>query len=159
MKEYRIEVGPKDISVDLVGAAVLNEIKEDLKITDLTKVNVIDVFNINADINEIKATELCKELFVDPVIQVFSINKPLVEEFDFALEVSFLPDVTDNIGITAKRGTEDFLGRKLVDLETIRSAKLYLFFGEITKEQVQKIAEKSLSNPIIHQIKIWTEKK
>ncbi len=154
MGEFRIEVGAKGPQTDFAGKAVLDQIREDLGIMGLDRVLVVDVFRISGGFSRDQIFSLSKSLFVDPIVQDFSVDAPLFGGFDFCVEVSFLAGVTDNLGITARRGTEDFFGRKLSDSEGVSTSRQYLFFGKITRQQAEEIALKQLSNPLIQQAKI-----
>ena len=66
----------------------------------------------------------------DPVIQKFSINKPLAEEFDWLIEVGFRPGVTDNVGKTAREAIELIAGRKYRHAQNQR-----LYFPSISDQR------------------------
>ncbi|MBI2598262.1 MAG: hypothetical protein HYW50_03640 [Candidatus Diapherotrites archaeon] len=159
MSHFRVEVGPKDRQKDLLGKTVLNEIKEDLKISGIEGLFVVSVFEINAGLGKEEVIALCKNLFCDPVTEEFSVNDHLFSDFDFSLEVGYSPGVTDNIGLTAMRAVKDFLGRPLAENETIASKKLFVFLGSLTEEIVREIALKKLFNHLIEEIKIFSGKK
>ncbi|MFP4098165.1 MAG: phosphoribosylformylglycinamidine synthase subunit PurL [Alphaproteobacteria bacterium] len=76
-------------------------------------------------------------------------------EFDWALEIGYLPGVTDNVGntaseilkLTAAQGdapNEDF---------SCYSSRLYLINGDITRKQIEELAAK-LSNKLIQRVSI-----
>ncbi|MCC7305177.1 MAG: phosphoribosylformylglycinamidine synthase, partial [Alphaproteobacteria bacterium] len=83
----------------------------------------------------------------NPVTQ--KVNK-IPDDFDWALEIGFLPGVTDNIGHTA----EELL--KLLDPGNdnhVYSSRLYLIKGKLTKEDIESLAA-SLSNKLIQRAAI-----
>ena len=50
-------------------------------------------------------------MLANPVTQRALVDKPLMpRRFDWALEIGFLPGVTDNVGNTAREAIEDLLG-------------------------------------------------
>ncbi|MCA9363698.1 phosphoribosylformylglycinamidine synthase [Candidatus Kaiserbacteria bacterium] len=89
-----------------------------------------------------------------PLSQTVAIDKPLgPTEFSYAVEVGFLPGVTDNVGATAKETIQDVLKRSFKDGEMVFFSRIYFLEGKITKQDVMHIAE-SLHNPLIQRVKI-----
>ncbi len=63
---------------------------------------------------------------INPVVQEFRVDEATKFLFDYAIEVGFLPGVTDNVGNTAKQTIEDYLSMKFVDGEAVYSSQLFL---------------------------------
>lgn len=108
-------------------------------------VNVIDVYTSEND-------AITKDAFIssvcNPVTQAANTNLP---DFDWALEIGYLPGVTDNIGHTAQELIE--LAGASGDTSCY-SAKLYLFKGTgLQRGDIETIAA-SLSNSLIQRITI-----
>jgi phosphoribosylformylglycinamidine (FGAM) synthase-like enzyme len=94
-------------------------------------------------------------------------------DFTFALEISFLPGVTDNVGHTAaeildlsqqqmsssglsggSHTSKDPLDKPEGDKSTaVHSSRLYLIDGDVTREQVETLSQ-SLANTLIQRIQI-----
>ncbi len=111
-----------------------------------------DVYTISSAFSE-KELEKCASLLHNPVTQRFSIGKPLVpEQFDWAIEIGFLPGVTDNIGKTASETLQDFFGEEAGSLEVF-SSQLFFLKGNFSEKEVQRIAE-VFANPLIQRIHI-----
>lgn len=111
------------------------------------RINVIDVYTSEND-------TVTKDTFINsvcnPVTQAANQSHP---DFDWALEIGFLPGVTDNIGHTAQ---------ELIELAGAQgntacySAKLYLIKGNnLQLRDIEKIAA-NLSNSLIQRITIKT---
>ncbi|MGQ0526851.1 MAG: phosphoribosylformylglycinamidine synthase subunit PurL [Alphaproteobacteria bacterium] len=82
----------------------------------------------------------------NPVTQI--VNSKL-EGFDWALEIGFLPGVTDNVGHTA-----DELLRLAADNDNhCYSSRLYLIKGKVTQADIEALAG-SLANRLIQRIQI-----
>jgi phosphoribosylformylglycinamidine synthase len=124
--------------------------KKNKKIKSIT---LIDVYTIDkklspADLNKIGSA------ISNPVTQKFSIrgnkqNKPSKEnKFDWAVEIGFLPGVTDNISHTVKQIIEDLLNIKFAGNEDVYSSQITLISGDLNKDEIQQIAD-SLYNPLI----------
>lgn len=102
-----------------------------------TSVRVVDVYTSEANLaaNQNFVAAVC-----NPVTQ--QANAPL-PDFDYALEIGFLPGVTDNIGHTANE-ILTLSGSK----EKVYSSRLYLIKGQVKDEDIQTLAD-SLSNKLI----------
>ena len=79
-----------------------------------------------------------------------NIQKP---KFDWAIEIGFLPGVTDNIGKTTKQMIEDHLKIKFSDDEGVYSSQVTLIEGDLSEEEIKNIAA-SLYNPLIQRVHI-----
>jgi len=118
----------------------------------ISNVFLNDVYTISSDFSQEKLQK-CADLLHNPVTQQFSIGKPLApEEFDWAIEIGFLPGVTDNVGNTAKEGCEDSLKRKYEE-QIVASSQVMFLSGKINEGQATEIAE-SLSNKLIERTHI-----
>ncbi len=93
----------------------------------------------------------------DDKISVGTTNKNL-SHFSYAIEIGFLPGVTDNIAHTVQEIVEDVLKIKFENGEGIYSSQITFIDGELTQEEVEHIA-KELYNPLIQRasIKSFTE--
>ncbi|MBU4099436.1 phosphoribosylformylglycinamidine synthase [Patescibacteria group bacterium] len=68
--------------------------------------------------------------------------------FTYAIEIGFLPGVTDNIATTARESIEDLLKTKFIKEENVYSSKLFFLKGNITEKDTIKIIQ-SFYNPLI----------
>jgi len=101
MRTHRIEIGFKPGIKDALGEKIKKRIIEDFNIS-VSDVKTIDVYTIDLNLSKGQLNFLCQNLFSDPVIQEFSLDKPSAKDFDWLIEVGFRPGVTDNIGRKAK---------------------------------------------------------
>ncbi len=115
MKIHRIEVGFKRGVRDVLGEKIKKQIIADfgLPVLDL---KIIDVYTIEAELTKRDLNFLGEELFIDSVVQEFSL--PPRQNFwrggfDWLIEVGLKPGVTDNVGRTAKGAIEDILKKKI----------------------------------------------
>jgi phosphoribosylformylglycinamidine synthase len=77
--------------------------------------------------------------------------------FDWCVEVSFKPGVTDSVGTTSKGAVEDLLHRKFEHFESVYTGKQYRFLApQLTSEQIQKIGKEYLGNALIENIKVYS---
>jgi len=111
-----------------------------------------DVYTISSNFSE-EELENCAGLLHNPVTQHYSINRPLSpKEFDWVVEIGFLPGVTDNVGKTAAETLRDFFGEKANGLDAYSSREFFLK-GNFSEKEVQSIAE-MFANPLIQRIHI-----
>ena len=145
----RIEVAMKRGRPDPAGAAVRAQLQEDLHIT-VDDVRVIDVYTLNAALTADELEKVRAELFTDPIIQESAVDTALAENFDFVIEVGFLPGVTDNVGKSSVEGVQDTLGRMLAPGEAIYKSTQYVLRG-VSHENAERIARRALANELIEQ--------
>ena len=87
---HRIEVGFKEGVRDALGEKIKKRIIEDLNIP-VENVKTIDVYTIDAALSKEQLNFLGENLFADPVIQEFNVDKPLAKNFNWLVEVGFKP--------------------------------------------------------------------
>ncbi len=143
----RIEVKFKQGVVDALGESVKNRAAADLGV-ELQSVSTVDVYTIDKDLTE-KEIERCRtEIFTDPMTQESAAGAPLGRDFDWAVEIGFLPGVTDNVGRTSQEAIQDLLKTGFSDDEGVYSSRLFLIKGDLSEAEAQKV-EGMLHNPLI----------
>jgi len=123
------------------------------KISGLKKIRVVDVYSIEEDISANQIAD-CIKSFENPVTQrAFLIEenkapandyKNTLGNFDHAVEIGYLPGVTDNIGHTAQELTELTLNER----HNISSSRMLLIDGDLNEEELELI-KADLHNPLI----------
>ena len=89
-----------------------------------------------------------------PVTELCSITKVLSpKKYAYAVEIGFLPGVTDNVGHTARQTIEDALRRKFREGEGVYSSTFYFFSGGLSRAEVEMLA-RELYNPLIERATI-----
>lgn len=109
-----------------------------------TSVRVVDVYTSE---NEVADNDNFKSSLANPITQ--KINAEL-GDFDWALEIGFLPGVTDNIGHTAEELLK--LSGAKNDNECF-SSRLYIIKGDVAQKDVEDLAS-HLSNSLIQRASI-----
>lgn len=150
---HRIEVGFAPGVRDPSGEKIRRRVAQYLG-TEVRQVRTIEIYTVEGDLSEQQAADMARLLFTDPVTQVFSLNKPLADDFDWLVEVGFLPGVTDNVGRTARETAEIFLGRSVGPHGGIYTSRQYVFSGELSRHQVEQIAAGILANTLIQRFEI-----
>ena len=100
----------------------------------IEELHLVDVYTISTssrDFTEDELDEIGAQL-INPVVQNFSVDEPTRANFDYAIEVGFLPGVTDNAGATARQTIEDFSGMKFGADEAVYTSHLYFVRGDIS---------------------------
>jgi phosphoribosylformylglycinamidine synthase len=114
------------------------------------EVQLTDAYTIEAPIADLHGFS---SLLANPVVQDVRLNHPLVpERFDYAIEVGFLPGVTDNVGNTAREIAEDFDGMP-IEGQGVYSSQIMFLSGNLSKEDAIAIGS-SLSNPVIQRVSV-----
>ena len=148
----RIEVGYRDGVKDPRGERVVREAGELLGIK-VSEVRTVAVYTVDADLPTSTLQEAAAGPFSDPIIQEYSIGRPLRSDFDLLVEVGFRPGVTDNVGRTAGEAISQILGRPLRDGEAVYTSTQYLMRGRLSVEAAEALAGQILGNGLIHR---WT---
>lgn len=113
---------------------------------------LVDAYTLDTELPEQKIT-LISQMLTNPVTQQATIHQSITPPcFDWAIEIGYLPGVTDNVSHTVKEGIEDLL-RTLFDRGVYTSQVTFLT-GNFTRDDVNQIA-KSLANPLIQRIQIF----
>jgi phosphoribosylformylglycinamidine synthase subunit PurSL len=151
---HRIDVCLKQSLPDPAGRRIANRIESDLGFK-FNELRVADSFIIDMDLQLSELEVLAKEVFVDPVIQEFAIDKPLDLLFDWIVEVGYRPGVTDNIGRTAREALERTLNIRKRSGGGVYTRKIYFFRGQLERDQVQTIARDLLANDLIQTSQVF----
>ncbi len=146
---HRIEISTK-----------VNDAKSDMmqkKLSSLgfnvEKAKIIEVYTVNKDFSDEQLKKIA-EMLSNPVIQEYKIDAPSeFDNADFALEIGFLPGVTDNVGTTAKESLEDLLKEKFEEDKHVHSSTLMFLKGDLNKNDVENIG-KNLANELIQRIHV-----
>ncbi len=143
----RIEVRVREEIGDSAGASVRARIEADLGIS-LLEVRIIEAYTIEAILEEAQIRRVAREIFADPLSQEYSIGGFRGMDFGWAIEVGFLPGVTDNVANTSRIAIQDLLGITFAPGEKVFSSRVFLLDGFVDVEGVERVA-RLLSNPLI----------
>ena len=157
---HRIEVGIRSGLTDARGHRFRNRIADDLGI-EVPSVRIVNVYLLDKQLSAAELERCRLELFTDPVTQQSSAGPLAGKEFDWILEISYLPGVTDNVGNTSREGIEDLLKVRFSAGERVYSAEQILLQGKFSREEVERIASIRF-NPLIQRVLIqdraeWTQ--
>ena len=111
-------------------------------------VQIVDAYTVDSDFSHEKIDKI-SSMLANSVFQTTASNMRL---FNYAIEIGYLPGVTDNIGNTAREGIEDLLKSKLSG-QAVYSSQIMFIYGDITKENALEIGE-NFANPLIQRINV-----
>ncbi|MHA1610871.1 MAG: AIR synthase-related protein [Promethearchaeota archaeon] len=143
---HRIEVGiASDENTRLA-------IIQDLGIKIISKVERIRVYTLEGgNLTKEQLELLGKEVFSDPIVEKFTIDNPLVRNFEGQiLEIGFKPGVTDNVGMTAIQAISDTLG---ITVDGVYASDQFLLYGS-DGATAENIAQNLLANSLIQRWEI-----
>jgi len=114
----------------------------------ITSVHLVESYTIDAEVSSSELKHVAN-ILANPLLEEALINdEGAPKRFDWAIEIGFLPGVTDNVGNTTKETIEDLLKRKFSDGEGVYTSLIYFIRTDLTKKEITKIAD-SLYNPLI----------
>jgi len=142
---FRVEISMKDGFRDPRGEALQKDVC-DLGITTVKQVRVSDIYLLERNLDEIEVRRICEELLADPVVEEYSYNEVPLPQGSHLIEVAYNPGVIDPVEESVRKGIRD-LGITTVD--SVRTAKRYLLWGELSDEAFQSICDKLLVNSVI----------
>ena len=152
---YTIETALKQGLRDAEGAALVKKAGTYFGIP-VQSARSIHMVTIAADLTR-EDLELVKtEIFTNPVTRISSLA-PLDIAFDWCIWVGLRPGVKDNPGDTAMEAVADLLARPFRPDEGIYTSRRYCLNGaDLTRQDVEKIAQELLSNPIIQRYNVFS---
>lgn len=133
----------------------------------IKSVNLVDIYTIEKTLSSEQLKQIALTL-INPVtegskIRIISsgsentlfvnLDHNLKIDFDWAIEIGFLPGVTDNIGKTTRQGIEDHLKLKFDFEEDVYSSQVTFISGGLSKSEIEQIAA-GLHNPLIQRAHI-----
>ncbi len=154
---HRIEVAIKQGLRDSSGEKQAARIRNDLGLA-VQSVRTVDCYTIDAGLTKAQLELLGSEAYSDPITQVWSVDRPLANAFDWVIEVGLLPGVTDNVGRTAREALEACLAVRLKDEEKVYTSRQYLIQGKLSQDEAERIATQLLGNALINRFEIRSHK-
>lgn len=155
----RIEIGA---SVFDTRAAVRQKKFQNAGYKHITNIWILDVYTIDKDFEQTQLVEIASRL-ANPLTQNAFLRTEKIKatppkKFAFAIEIGFLPGVTDNIAHTTREIIEDGLTVKFATTEGVYTSQVTFVDGKITEKDAKDIAA-SLYNPLIQRahIKRYTD--
>ncbi len=124
---------------------------------DLADVVMVDSYVTDAVMTDFERENVLKSL-VNATMERGTTSGTIIEKpFTIAIEIGYLPGVTDNVGTTAMETITDVTGRTHENA-SVSSSRVYALYGNVNDAEVERI-KKSLYNPLIETAKLitWNE--
>ncbi|TSD06152.1 MAG: phosphoribosylformylglycinamidine synthase [Parcubacteria group bacterium Greene0714_7] len=119
----------------------------------VTKVHIVDSYLIDAKLSPRQVSQVAHAL-TNSVTEASTVGRSVPQKFDWAIEVGFLPGVTDNVGTTTEQTVEDITKRSFKAGEKVYSLQVFFIEGELSRAHVEKIVA-SLHNPLIQSARVY----
>ncbi|MDO8522258.1 MAG: AIR synthase-related protein [bacterium] len=149
---HRIAVSSK--REDSRARSYLHRLKTVFPAVALSSVATSSVYTIEAKLSPKELERLAQRL-ANPLTEQYSIGDiPAPENFAYAIDIGYLPGVTDNVGKTARETIEDCLGRRFAKGESVYSSLFLFLSGNISKNDAEAMA-RELHNPLIERASIY----
>lgn len=151
MKQWRFEVSTKSEFPDVHGQAILAEIRE-LGIRSVEDVVSAKVYLIEADFDEAFANRTAVELLSDPVCLDYFIGRsdvPVGPTAASIIEVHLKSGVTDPVAQSVESALADMGAQNVAH---VRTARKYILFGNVSREDQECIARRVLANDCIEEV-------
>ena len=150
---YRIAVSSK--VEDARAQSLLRNLKTLFPQSALEGASYVQAYTIDATLTPEELKRVAERL-THPVTETYSTDSvPAPEKHSYAIEIGYLPGVTDNVGHTARQTIEDCLGRNLGEGGVYSSYFLFLT-GNITEEEAGSMA-RELHNPLIERATVYAK--
>jgi len=148
MNIWRIEIARKEQFTDPHAEGVLHELR-DFGIESVRKVRFHRIFLITTQASQEQVNQVVNELLVDSVIEQarVELNAPAAANGE-SIEVHLQPGVMDPVA----QSTEFAIKQLGIDVEQVRTARRYLFEGEMSESQKKLIGSRILANECIEQL-------
>jgi len=162
MARWRLDIS--SIITDARAKVTLNKLSQLELSSEISKLHILDTYTIEAASVDTEAIKSVSGLFCNSLTQRYSLKQSLLAlgdiqeltedfEFNWLIEIGYLPGVTDNIGTTAQLTIEDFLKTKFSSGEKVYSSQVFLLLGDLNKQDIKMISM-ALHNPLIQRATI-----
>jgi phosphoribosylformylglycinamidine synthase II len=150
----RIGIGAKVFDTR---AAVQQKKLQNFGYKQISDLSILDVYTIDKDFTLEQFEDIALKL-ANPLTQNYFLNSEKVKgtppkKFTYAIEIGFLPGVTDNVAHTTKEIIEDGLKVTFGQGEGVYTSQVTMLTGKFTAEEVNQIAL-TLYNPLIQRAHI-----
>lgn len=137
---------------DVHGSALAQTLREDLHLP-VDAARMASLYTIYTPLLPPAGLEEARQtLFTDAVVQTSYWDARPPVDCAWIVQVGFLPGTTDNVGRTAAEALEDIC-RQPFD-GAVYTSQLYMFQGNLKRQDVERIVRDVLANPLIHQWRI-----
>src|SRR6266446_5839441 len=108
----------------------------------VTDCAIVDVYTVDKSLTQ-KQLETIASRLANPLTQTFSIGgkqKEQKKNFSYAIEIGFLPGITDNIATTTKEIAQDLLKVLFKEKEAVYNSQITFLSGKVSKQEATELA-------------------
>ncbi|MBN2231733.1 MAG: phosphoribosylformylglycinamidine synthase [Deltaproteobacteria bacterium] len=150
---HRLEIFYRDSGLDTRGGALAGRLGCLGAAAGLEAVYLSEVYTLEADYARAEL-EAVAALLANPVVHDCLIDEPRrLPVFAWAVEVGFLPGVTDNVAHTAAETIADAWNRPATPEGGVYSSRVYYLAGRLDETAARTLAGQ-LANPLIQRITV-----
>jgi len=117
-------------------------------------VRLVDCYTIDLHLSAAQIKKACT-LLANPIMEQASETQISSTPFNYAIEIGFLPGVTDNVATTTTETLQDGLKLNFKPGQNVYSSQVLFISGKLLEKDVQTITS-SLYNPLIQRANIKT---
>lgn len=111
------------------------------------------IFFVLGDLSQEQIDHLSRELLVDPVLESYSTEQISTDNVNHYIETALHPGVTDPVAENLLRACEHI---GLNHITQVATGERYLLQGDISQEELETLATRVFSNPVIQHFAIDT---
>ena len=155
MRARRIEIAVKPELEDPFASHLNWAIRSHLGCA-IEDVRIVTVYTVLSDVPDEELHRFANLVLNDPVLTRSALDSPIAETlpaFEWALEISYKPGVTDNVGKTAADVLSMMGGSGTAWPRVFRSTQ-YLLRGELGRDDALRICRELLFNELIEEMEI-----
>src|SRR3989344_2453560 len=120
----------------------------------LLDISLTSLYTIDAKLSA-KELEKAAACLTNPITETFSTESVLAPgSYAYAIEIGYLPGVTDNVGRTAREMVEDATRRKFREGEDAYSSFVLFLVGDVSRKEADPFALE-LYNPLIERASVF----
>ncbi len=120
---------------------------------NVQKAQIVDVYTITRNFSDTQKNKI-GTMLTNPLFEEYTFDSVKIDDFDYAIEIGFLPGVTDNVAHTVTESIEDLLKTKLHHPdEAVYFSQITFLRGNLDRKNVEIIAN-SMANSLIQRIHI-----
>jgi len=149
---YRIAVSSK--IEDARARSILQTLQTLFPESGLKGISTATAYTVDADLSEQEVRQAAQRLANSSIETYLLEDVPVPEEYAFALEIGYLPGVTDAVGHTAQETIEDTTGKRFRDGEAVYSSLFIFLIGDVSREDAEAFS-RELHNSLIERTTIY----
>jgi phosphoribosylformylglycinamidine synthase len=145
---YFIEVAYKYGLFDAEADGILGSIA-DLGIKSVKDVKIVRVYLLDGEFDQRALKRIGTDLLADAVVERYAICESVLDEQGYVVvQVARRPGVMDTVALTVEKA----LNGMGLHPRRVRTAKKFLFKGEISHNELEEIAKRVLANEVIDEV-------